>query len=1636
MRYNAPYWKIKKSKPTIDIGTKMEKQFGRQIMKPVTFLCLLALLVVLFATNALATAPPVPTGVSAAPGNAQITISWSASTGATSYLLYRGTTSGGEGTTAIATITAPTVTYTNSSLTNGTKYYYDVKASSSGGTSTASSEVSGTPIATPSGLAVAPGTAQNVLTWSADSGSSSYSVYSGSSVGGESATAIATGITTTTYTNTGLTNGSKVYYVIKALSGTYTTPASNEAAGTPFGVPTGLTATGGATQVSLVWSSAAGDVNYSVYRGTTAGGESSTAVVTGLTSPSYVNTGLTNGSTYYYTVKSYVGSTLTVASNEASAIPLGAPSSLAETPASNAVALTWSANSSGATGYNIYRGVSAGGESGTALGTSTTASYTDSTAVNGTLYYYVVKATNSTFVGSASNEVGSDPMATPSSVTASPLAASVQLSWSLGSGATSVNVYRGTSTNGESTTAVATAVSSPYTNTGLTNGTKYYYKLRAVNSTGTSSVYSSEVNAKPVAIPATPTGLSASQNGNYINLSWSGVSGAATYNVYRATTSGGEGSSPTYSGIATNSYNDSSLTGGITYYYEVTAVNGSGESGKSTEVSFVAPTPPGAPTGLAVGSVNASSASFTWNSVPAAAYYVVYCSLTSGGEANSPLNTISYVTSGTVNSLSAGTTYYAIVEANGSTGTNSGFSNEVSFTTTVASVGNLTAVWLSNSAVLNWTASVGATSYTIERQLNFAGPLTPIGSTSSTTYTDTTASAQPLGTYLTYYVVATSSTSVDPTPPSISIQAPIGAPTGVTAVGGYESVLVTWNAPAGGNSYIVKRSTTSGGPYTPVDYPGTTGSPVTFTDSSLADNTTYYYIVGSTYLDGTTSGAEVDSSQVSATTSPAIPASLTATASVDRGIALSWTASAGAAAYNIYESSVTGGPYTKIASASGASYTVSGLTDSTAYYYVVTAVNSAGAESQYSNEATATTWPSPPYLTATPGNATVTLNWTAVSGALGYTVYRSAWGEFSFANVSGMTPISATTYVDSTVTNGVDYYYAVTYTNSYGESFYSNIADAIPNSSAAGGEVYQINSGGPAVGSWVADEFTTAPSTYSTTNFIDLSKAVSPAPEAVYQTCDVSNLPFSYTIPGLTPNAAYLVRLHFADAYDTLPGQRVESISLQGTTVAANYDIIEAAGGPNIANVAQFNTTADSSGNISIGFNGVVNYPIVSGVEIVSGSGVPTTPLGLYAIPGHAQVLLGWSGYAGLTGYNVYRGTTSGGPYALITSTPVSGTTYTDSTVSNGTTYYYVVTAVNSVGESLRSNEAYATPAAVNASIYRINCGGPAVGNWAADTQGYIFSTTTTPILTGLSNPAPAAVYQTFEYGSISHTLPNLAPGGNYVLRLHFDNYSPGSNTSEVNVTINGAQVLTNFDARAASGAAGKAVIEQFNVTADTSGNITVASVSGVLTPGGPSGIELLTDSLPPSQPTRLFAWRGNTQVSLNWSPVYGAATYNVYRSLTSGGTYAQVASGLASPTYSDPTVTNYYYVVTAVNSTGESGYSNQAYPAAPFTLSANPASIHCSNGSSVTSHITAVSNTGFTGTINFTGTGTGSGISALLYPSSGVMQLDTQPDTSITVGTSLQMCVSGAANGTYPLTVTGTSGDYTENTTVNLSVP
>jgi fibronectin type 3 domain-containing protein len=273
-------------------------------------------------------APPAPSGLTAAASAGQVSLHWSASTGATSYNVYRGTSAGGESTSPLATNVAGT-SFVDPTVTNGTKYYYKVAAVSSGGTSGLSNEASATPQvsapAAPASLTSTPGAGQVGLSWSVSTGASSYNVYRGTTAGGEAATAIATGITKASYTDTGLTNGKTYFYKVAAANAGGTSPLSNETSATPQvsapPAPTGVTATPASRRVTLNWTASAGAKTYDVYRGTAAGAESTTPIATGITRDTYTDTGLTNGQTYFYTVKAVNAGGISAASKEVSATP-------------------------------------------------------------------------------------------------------------------------------------------------------------------------------------------------------------------------------------------------------------------------------------------------------------------------------------------------------------------------------------------------------------------------------------------------------------------------------------------------------------------------------------------------------------------------------------------------------------------------------------------------------------------------------------------------------------------------------------------------------------------------------------------------------------------------------------------------------------------------------------------------------------------------------------------------------------------------------------------------------------------------------------------------------------------------------------------------------------------------------------------------------------------------------------------------------------------------------------------------------------------------------------------------------------------------------------------------------------------
>jgi hypothetical protein len=181
----------------------------------------------------------------------------------------------------------------------------------------------------------------------------------------------------------------------------------------------------------------------------------------------------------------------------------------------------------------------------------------------------------------------------------------------------------------------------------------------------------------------------------------------------------------------------------------------------------------------------------------------------------------------------------------------------------------------------------------------------------------------------------------------------------------------------------------------------------------------------------------------------------------------------------------------------------------------------------------------------------------------------------------------------------------------------------------------------------------------------------------------------------------------------------------------------------------------------------------------------------------------------------------------------------------------YTVTATSGGASGTASVTVSATPT----TVYQINCGGSAASPYIADqygSGGTKRTVTNTITISGITNPAPQAVYQAERYGASTYTLPNLTVGSQYTVRLHFaELYWTATGKRKFNVAINGTTVLSSFDIYATAGAQYKAVVREFTATANPSGQIVIA-FTNVTDNASIEGIEIIT--LTPNNPPSIAA--------------------------------------------------------------------------------------------------------------------------------------------------------------------------------------
>ena len=410
-----------------------------------------------------------------------------------------------------------------------------------------------------------------------------------------------------------------------------------------------------------------------------------------------------------------------------------------------------------------------------------------------------------------------------------------------------------------------------------------------------------------------------------------------------------------------------------------------------------------------------------------------------------------------------------------------------------------------------------------------------------------------------------------------------------------------------------------------------------------------------------------------------------------------------------------------------------------------------GAVAKFSSTAMTPQAPAAPTnLSAAAADSSVTLNWTASTGATGYRVYRSATGTPSTSGTPLNTgPLAGTTYTDTTAGNGTTYHYVVTALNGGAESAASNEVTAAPHVTDVHAKInfqpaaaptvpgYSPEDGMPYSSTtgqgWVRQDSLSGTHTPLDLNSTGSHTATSDGNTRDRNRAGVDQLldtmihmqygdltgtntqgnPVAGAFEYAVPNGTYKVTVSVGD----------QSGGATATCANPCYDSKHTINVEGITAINQFQptsateykqatvTVAVNDGRLTIdaigGMNTKLDYLTID--SAAPDTTAPAAPKGVTATSGDGQVRLVWSANteADLAGYRVYRSTT--GTPNPATSTPLNGTLltasgYTDTTAVNGTSYTYVVTAVDTTGnESPASAPVSATPAPTAGLHLKVN---------------------------------------------------------------------------------------------------------------------------------------------------------------------------------------------------------------------------------------------------------------------------------------------------------------------------------------------
>lgn len=353
----------------------------------------------------------------------------------------------------------------------------------------------------------------------------------------------------------------------------------------PVASPKGLRAVPGNGKVQLDWHMTSGALTYTVKRSTIDGGPYET-VAAGIdaTTTTYTDTSVVNETMYYYVVTAVGELGESGPSNQvsvtpsASAVKPAAPAGLTGSGSSTQAELAWQPVEH-AVSYTVKRS-DGPGEPYVAVGSVGKPFFRDRGLTNGNVYTYVVSATSVAGEGDDSEPIivrPAAPLQPPGEVAAAAGDASAVITWSASAEAASYQVKRSTVNGGPYTVVADGVTGGSYTDSGLANGTAYYYVVSAHNDIASSANSESvRVIPYPAGTAPAPSDIRLKAGEDWVELAWPAVQEASSYTVKRSESRDGQYTAIA-SGLQQPYFKDTEVTTGRTYYYSVHSVNGSGE---------------------------------------------------------------------------------------------------------------------------------------------------------------------------------------------------------------------------------------------------------------------------------------------------------------------------------------------------------------------------------------------------------------------------------------------------------------------------------------------------------------------------------------------------------------------------------------------------------------------------------------------------------------------------------------------------------------------------------------------------------------------------------------------------------------------------------------------------------------------------------------------------------------------------------------------------------------------------------------------------------------------------------------------------------------------------------------------------